>query len=52
MVHWYVRDNGHGHNIQANPMIKCLFLCLVLDPNGFCNRRNHVCLMVTTDGLY
>jgi len=32
MVHRYVRDNGHGLAIQVNPMVKCLFLCLTLDP--------------------
>jgi hypothetical protein len=35
MVYRYVRDNGHGHTIQVNPMVKGLFLCLALDPMIF-----------------
>jgi hypothetical protein len=24
MVHWYVRDNGHGLTIYVNSMVKCV----------------------------
>jgi hypothetical protein len=31
MIHQYMQNNGYGHTIQVNPMVKYVFLCLALD---------------------
>jgi hypothetical protein len=34
-----VQDNDHGLTIQVNPLVKGLFLCLVLNPMVLCYYR-------------